>query len=44
MNRREQYMSLLGAVAAGTLIVAGIAVVGFFILMGIALLNFGNNK
>jgi len=41
MQPREKTMTLFGTVVAAIIIVAGLVVVGYFILMGIALLNFG---
>jgi hypothetical protein len=41
---RRGFMSVLGTTVAVVLIIAGLLVVGYFILIGIALANFGSNK
>lgn len=40
----EKGMTTLGTVLAAVLAVIGLAVVGFFIMMAIALNSFGSNK
>lgn len=43
MNRKKT-MHVIGVVLASVLVVAGLLVVAFMILMGIAMANFGSNK